>query len=1239
MPDLLDRTAKQKTAFDPEGTGYDDATAKKYGYKPTLGADGKMHMQSRSPETGLLLKGRKHKTWDLLVKGEEEAGYEIYKGEDGRYYSRPKKKGDILDQIDKQRDLLDVIAVRPYDPGEPPLLPPRKEAKQLIKREITDSVLGLFRKGAWAGLGIVAWPFQRIEWTLATPLTKVLEERKKTLAEEGIDRGFGIIQPRLLRSEDAWRESREVINTLGLIGKAWIPGKKPPEGLKTFNDFFGSYYESLTGEPAAEWYKTIAGTGTSILVVPYLFGKMLKGIMAGAKATGIPQTIAARRLPAWQQMKKLARLETGARITDAKDLGRSLGNKEIRHLANLLSKKTGRTITPRAVKLRLTQIIKGGVTTQPDLAAKANPVIEEFARMSKELKRLGILPKYTYISKLPRKEVANLLKQKAQLQKQLAGLQKVPYQDTLRKTAETLRVKGKIPLANRVLRLAESAERGDVKYLKQLSKLLDVNETQLAKIRIKGRGAVIQKLWKIMSDMNRKDPQLLNNLEKVLDIKTTQPGRLRRLLNTFEKARQTERTKILNSIGKAADNLLDVDVVGINADKLGPYAEKLLRLREVEGSRIIDELLTIGGKIEGLELAGLKPLLKKIGSMQRQFPGKAKKLGELSEKITKINVSLQQQYHLGAEQYFPRMYLSKEEQAARGFPLFAERRVRAKFAKQRKRIPEEVRKAMGEIKEPAYPVMKRMIQESSAIETAKLFEFAAGNPKWVSNKWLPGFVKEALPDTKAYGALRGKFVHPTIQRDVTALLRTKSDVEALYDTGMGMWKIGKTVWSPPLHFRNMFSNSVLLDLSGMDAIQQVKYIGKALKHIKQNSEEYRQARRYFMRTTMVRGELLDDMLKGFKEVEGQGLRNVINGINKGVSKISAKPSEIYQAEEFTAKFLKYLEQREKGKSVIEAVQEANKWLFDYSDLANWEKNIARRIMPFYTFPRKALPRILEAAANRPLVLAKYPMLAKSLTQYSLHKLELTTKDYEQIEKLLPEYMSQGSYVLMPYRDANGDLRFFDWTWNVPWGGLFEAEQRGLMKSTVTNPLVQITYEIMLNKSSWTGRKIYDDAIPVDKQTPAYRREQNFKKMLYVWQALSPSIAYKGIYWDKLYGAATGKKVRGKDMLLPEAIAHTIFGVRTQALDVDEARRWSLLRAAKGFDELRGNMVRILMQKANGDITEKEFDKKWIIYTDQLQKFHLDAITEEEDAPTIEELLGVVEELMENPEKFEERESK
>ena len=69
--------------FDPEGSGYDYNSAINAGIRP----DESGHWQSRDPSTGLLLKGRKHKTWDLLEKGEKEAGYTIYK-KNGRYYSK-----------------------------------------------------------------------------------------------------------------------------------------------------------------------------------------------------------------------------------------------------------------------------------------------------------------------------------------------------------------------------------------------------------------------------------------------------------------------------------------------------------------------------------------------------------------------------------------------------------------------------------------------------------------------------------------------------------------------------------------------------------------------------------------------------------------------------------------------------------------------------------------------------------------------------------------------------------------------------------------------------------------------------------------------------------------------------------------------------------------------------------------------------------------------------------------------
>ena len=78
--------------FDPESEGYDYESAAKYGIVP----DETGHWPSRIPETGLLLKGRKHKTWPLTVKGETSAGYRIIFRE-GRYYSIPvdKMTGEI----------------------------------------------------------------------------------------------------------------------------------------------------------------------------------------------------------------------------------------------------------------------------------------------------------------------------------------------------------------------------------------------------------------------------------------------------------------------------------------------------------------------------------------------------------------------------------------------------------------------------------------------------------------------------------------------------------------------------------------------------------------------------------------------------------------------------------------------------------------------------------------------------------------------------------------------------------------------------------------------------------------------------------------------------------------------------------------------------------------------------------------------------------------------------------------
>ena len=120
MPDSFAEAVERRVkGFDPEGAGYDDETAaeldklmpltmdkpeppedpSKTAYRANEGAfkawvwhpeknDWVIHSSSRDPRTGQLLKGRKHKTWDLLEEGEANEGYTIYKDpKSGRYFS------------------------------------------------------------------------------------------------------------------------------------------------------------------------------------------------------------------------------------------------------------------------------------------------------------------------------------------------------------------------------------------------------------------------------------------------------------------------------------------------------------------------------------------------------------------------------------------------------------------------------------------------------------------------------------------------------------------------------------------------------------------------------------------------------------------------------------------------------------------------------------------------------------------------------------------------------------------------------------------------------------------------------------------------------------------------------------------------------------------------------------------------------------------------------------------------
>jgi len=160
--------------------------------------------------------------------------------------------------------------------------------------------------------------------------------------------------------------------------------------------------------------------------------------------------------------------------------------------------------------------------------------------------------------------------------------------------------------------------------------------------------------------------------------------------------------------------------------------------------------------------------------------------------------------------------------------------------------------------------------------------------------------------------------------------------------------------------------------------------------------------------------------------------------------------------------------------------------------------------------------------------------------------------------------------------------------------MVEATDRGLLQSVVTNPLFALVSDIQHNKSTFTGREIWS------KEGTDTVEEKTWKCTEYIWKALVPSMSFKGIYWDKMYRAATGKTMYGKKELIPETIAHTVFGIRLQALDEGLTLRRKMYDTQSKLRELQGKMITLIRKQSNKEITPQEANELRTQYLMQIK---------------------------------------
>jgi len=617
---------------------------------------------------------------------------------------------------------------------------------------------------------------------------------------------------------------------------------------------------------------------------------------------------------------------------------------------------------------------------------------------------------------------------------------------------------------------------------------------------------------------------------------------------------------------------------------------------------------------------------------------KFRNAAEIQERIDSTDKTIKNNFTKGGEGYFKRVYVSKElEKSLNKYGIIKPTKLDLTSAMHRKDIPLEVRVKMGEVLTAAYPVAKSIMLEGKDISIGRFFEAISEKPDWSSYQAVEGW--QMVPDSKKYGKLRNMWVHPDVWKQLNDTLKLTSPewIEKFSKELMGTWKAIKVPMNPPTVGRNIMSEMIKQDLSGTSFTDQAKFLPRALGNLRKFSKgektEIDDVIANFIGTTFTNQELTqfltdyDDIAAdtpGFMELSVPDMfLKVYRKATLVDTMVGRKAIAFYQGTDVTFKLVRFLHEmdkyesaekkRAKGKTVQgvptgyteareNAVNEANKWVFDYGSVPLWVRKTRESWwgLPFFTWSYLAAPRMIEAAIRHPISFWKYPLIFSAWTAYALASLGMTDDEWEEIRKDLPGRILRGQFILIPWRDSKGQIQMLDLSYILPYGFMYniglaattlftegempdsETITEGLLQM-MGNPFFTTAAEIGTNYNRYSQRKIWEDA-----DSPAEKYQKQADYMIKLWMpSFTPEIPFTdirgGYVYDKLRSAITGRPdYYGRVFDIGPAIGSAIFGFKTTPIDPDKLVDDQIKR--------REGMILDLQQKKGQLIKDDSIDR-------------------------------------------------
>lgn len=483
------------------------------------------------------------------------------------------------------------------------------------------------------------------------------------------------------------------------------------------------------------------------------------------------------------------------------------------------------------------------------------------------------------------------------------------------------------------------------------------------------------------------------------------------------------------------------------------------------------------------------------------------------------------------------------------------------------------------------------------------------------NENVPDGYKQ-IPDSKRYGMLRGMYVRKEIVDDLLpsmSLIPEDANWFEKFISPQGgggkfnaLWKAYHVPLNPSTQFRNTIGNVVLMNLSGMGPIRIAEALGKAVHQMATKGPIYKTAVDMGLKTSGFSEQELRNVSRAWLDAEAtlrrenawgtifypwQIIKHVHDTVLRGAG-------DLYQYSEGLFKTAMMIDAVEnQGMTPEQGFLHAQKWLFDYSDVAKSVRYIRSSPIgiPFASFLYKSTPRLLEVAATKPWRFVPYVVLPYVMGQLFMNAWDAHDDDEEKkrhpnrpnpVDRLamaLPEYLRSKNYAfIMPWQDARGRWQFFDFGYLLPWAQIQETAQAA-GKGDVTGAMRQIgflggpllnLYQFIASKGTdgFTGRKIVDPRDPTSTQV--------LNTMQWVWDQVAPPLLTSKGAIAKIADAYNEVPDRSGDPGL--TMAQSIFrllGLNVYPVDPDTSRGRQISRMQYDIKEAEKRRRSILRDQS------------------------------------------------------------